>query len=84
MRRRHVLALGLVAALAVGGALAVWVRDLPLDRLRTKRAPAPSAFLTLDGMDVHGSRLVILDGLGHVPQEEDPRRSVEPVDEFLG
>lgn len=33
---------------------------------------------------IAGSRLVVLDGLGHVPQEEDPVRSVEPVKTFLG
>jgi pimeloyl-ACP methyl ester carboxylesterase len=33
--------------------------------------------------DIAGSRLVILDGLGHVPQEEDPQRSVVPVEEFI-
>jgi pimeloyl-ACP methyl ester carboxylesterase len=33
---------------------------------------------------IAGSRLVVFDGLGHVPQEEDPARSVLPVQEFLG
>jgi len=33
---------------------------------------------------IAGSQLVVLDGLGHVPQEEDPVRSVEPVKAFLG
>ncbi|RVU46590.1 alpha/beta fold hydrolase [Rubrivivax rivuli] len=33
---------------------------------------------------IAGSRLVLLDGLGHVPQEEDPARSVAPVKAFLG
>ncbi len=33
---------------------------------------------------IPGSRLLVLDGLGHVPQEEDPLRSVTPVKEFLG
>lgn len=33
---------------------------------------------------ITGSRLVVLDGLGHVPQEEDPVRSFEPVKDFLG
>lgn len=33
--------------------------------------------------DIPRSRLVVLDGLGHVPQEEDPRRSVQPVAGFL-
>jgi pimeloyl-ACP methyl ester carboxylesterase len=33
--------------------------------------------------EIPGSRLVVLDGLGHVPMEEDPARSVQPVLEFL-
>ena len=33
---------------------------------------------------IAGSRLVLLEGLGHVPQEEDPVRSVAPVKAFLG
>lgn len=33
--------------------------------------------------DIHGSSLVILDELGHIPQEEDPDGSLEPVLEFL-
>lgn len=34
--------------------------------------------------DIAGSELVVLDGLGHLPQEEDAARSVAPVLEFLG
>ncbi len=33
--------------------------------------------------DIAGSRLVVLDGLGHVPQEEDAAASVAPVRAFL-
>ena len=33
---------------------------------------------------IKGSQLVVLDGLGHVPQEEDAARSVAPVKVFLG
>ena len=33
---------------------------------------------------IAGSTLVLLPGLGHVPQEEDPARSVRPVKAFLG
>jgi len=33
--------------------------------------------------DIPGSQLVMLDGLGHVPQEEDPAASVAPVKSFL-
>lgn len=34
--------------------------------------------------DIAGSRLVMFPELGHVPQEEDPARTVAPVREFLG
>ena len=34
--------------------------------------------------DIAGSRLVVFPELGHVPQEEDPQRTVEAVKEFLG
>jgi pimeloyl-ACP methyl ester carboxylesterase len=33
--------------------------------------------------EIPGSRLVMLDGLGHVPMEEDPARSLAPVRELL-
>ena len=33
--------------------------------------------------DIAGSKLVLLDGLGHLPQEEDAARSVAPVAAFL-
>ena len=33
--------------------------------------------------NLHRSTLVVLPGLGHVPQEEAPARSVEPVISFL-
>jgi pimeloyl-ACP methyl ester carboxylesterase len=33
--------------------------------------------------DIAGSELVVFDDLGHVPQEEDPARSVAPVKAFL-
>ncbi len=33
--------------------------------------------------DIPGSQYVVFDGLGHVPQEEDPTRSVLPVLKFL-
>jgi pimeloyl-ACP methyl ester carboxylesterase len=33
---------------------------------------------------IKGSRRIVLEGLGHVPQEEDPARSVEPVKAFVG
>jgi pimeloyl-ACP methyl ester carboxylesterase len=33
--------------------------------------------------DIGGSKLVVFDGLGHVPHEEDAARTVQPVLEFL-
>jgi pimeloyl-ACP methyl ester carboxylesterase len=33
---------------------------------------------------IAGSRLIVFDQLGHVPQEEDPARTLEPVRPFLG
>lgn len=33
--------------------------------------------------DIRGSRLVLLENLGHVPMEEDPARSLAPVRAFL-
>jgi pimeloyl-ACP methyl ester carboxylesterase len=33
--------------------------------------------------DIRGAKVVMLDGLGHVPQEEDPARTLPPVLEFL-
>lgn len=33
--------------------------------------------------DIRGAKLVVFDGLGHVPQEEDPARTVQPVLEFV-
>ncbi|MFZ3219349.1 MAG: alpha/beta hydrolase [Rhodoferax sp.] len=34
--------------------------------------------------DIAGSRLVVFDGLGHVPHEEDPQQTVAAVKAFLG
>jgi pimeloyl-ACP methyl ester carboxylesterase len=33
--------------------------------------------------DISGSTMVIFDGLGHLPQEEDPIRTVGAVKQFL-
>lgn len=33
--------------------------------------------------DIAGSQLQVFEGLGHVPQEEDPRRTVQAVADFL-
>ncbi len=34
--------------------------------------------------DIPGSRLVVFEDLGHIPQEEDPQRTVAAVKRFLG
>ena len=34
--------------------------------------------------DIAGARLVVFDGLGHLPQQEDPMRTVLEVQRFLG
>jgi pimeloyl-ACP methyl ester carboxylesterase len=66
VRRRRAQALWLVAAIAVAGAFVAWVPDLPFDQLRAKWAPPPSAFLTVDGMNVH-------------VRDEGPRDDDEPI-----
>ena len=43
----------------------------------------PLANGTRFASDIAGSRLVVLDELGHVPQEEDPQRSLLPLKHFL-
>lgn len=55
--------------------LVLWGRD---DRI------VPVEYAERFHGEIAGSQLVILSGLGHVPQEEDPRRSVEPVEKFIG
>ena len=49
---------------------------------RDRLIPPDSAHRFLQ--DIPGSRLVTFPNLGHVPQEEDPARSVAPVRAFLG
>lgn len=44
----------------------------------------PPALATRFAKDIAGSRLVMFDALGHVPQEEDPAATVAPVQAFLG
>jgi len=43
----------------------------------------PPAIGQLFQQQIAGSRLIVFDDLGHVPQEEDPARTVAPVKEFL-
>jgi pimeloyl-ACP methyl ester carboxylesterase len=44
----------------------------------------PVSTAQLFQQQIVGSRLVIFDALGHVPQEEDPSATVVPVRDFLG
>jgi pimeloyl-ACP methyl ester carboxylesterase len=43
----------------------------------------PAEYGGLFKQDIAGSRLVLFDDLGHVPQEEDPARTVAVVESFL-
>ena len=43
----------------------------------------PPAYGERFARDIKGSRLVRFEGLGHVPQEEDPARTVAVVEQFL-
>ena len=54
--------------------LVLWGRE---DRL------IPLGHAARFGRDIPGAQVVVLDGLGHVPQEEDPARSLAPVLAFL-
>ena len=69
--------------------------DLAPQRIRTLKLPTLILWGGQDRLvppvnaqhfqqDIAGSRLVVLPGLGHVPQEEDAQASVAPVREFLG
>ncbi len=44
----------------------------------------PPAFAARFAADIPGSQQVLFDDLGHVPQEEDPQRTVAAVKAFLG
>lgn len=69
--------------------------DLAPERIRTLKLPTLILWGAQDRLvppvnaqhfhdDIAGSQLVVLPGLGHVPQEEDAPRSVVPVRAFLG
>ena len=49
---------------------------------RDRLIPPPTA--QIFHQQIAGSQLVVFDDLGHVPQEEDPARTVQPVKAFLG
>ena len=74
--------------------LAIVDTDLAPERIKTLRVPTLILWGAADRLippenaarfhaDIPGSRLIVFPGLGHVPQEEDPARSVAPVLEFL-
>jgi pimeloyl-ACP methyl ester carboxylesterase len=80
------------------GALGLRVQQLEpgeaIDRLKTLTLPTLVLWGGADELipvenarrfasDIPGARVVVLDGLGHVPQEEDPARSLAPALEFL-
>jgi pimeloyl-ACP methyl ester carboxylesterase len=44
----------------------------------------PPATAQRFGADIRGARVVVFDELGHVPQEEDAARTLQPLLEFLG
>jgi pimeloyl-ACP methyl ester carboxylesterase len=44
----------------------------------------PIEFAQWFARDIAGSKLVVFEGLGHVPHEEDPGRTVAEVKKFLG
>lgn len=44
----------------------------------------PPAVAQVFERQIVGSQRVMLDGLGHVPHEEDPARSLQPVKAFIG
>jgi pimeloyl-ACP methyl ester carboxylesterase len=67
---------------------------LHVDRLKTLSLPTlvlwgdqdrlvPPAVAQRFAADIRGAKVVLFDGLGHVPQEEDPARTVQAVLEFL-
>jgi pimeloyl-ACP methyl ester carboxylesterase len=75
--------------------LQIIATDLAPGRIRTLALPTlilwgakdklvPPANAQRFHADIAGSQLVILPGLGHVPQEEDAQASVAPVRAFLG
>jgi pimeloyl-ACP methyl ester carboxylesterase len=79
---------------ALGHRMRQVVRGEHAERIRSIKAPTlilwggkdrliPPAVGRVFERDIAGSRLVLFPDLGHVPQEEDPARTVEPVRAFL-
>jgi pimeloyl-ACP methyl ester carboxylesterase len=79
---------------ALGHRMRQFVRGEDAERIRNVKAPTlilwggkdrliPPAVASVFERDIAGSRLVTFPELGHVPHEEDPARTVEPVRAFL-
>ena len=79
---------------ALSQRLRIIATDLAPERIRTLHVPTLILWGERDRLippvnaqsfrrDIAGSQLVILPGLGHVPQEENPQASVAPVRQFL-
>jgi len=75
--------------------LSTWRPGIDAERIGTLTLPTlilwggrdrliPPATAKVFERAIAGSQLVLFDDLGHVPQEEDPERTVKPVLEFLG
>jgi pimeloyl-ACP methyl ester carboxylesterase len=81
MRRAAKIVAALAGALALllAGFVAFnWAPDRPVAELTARWAQPPSSFI-----DIAGSSIVVFDDLGHVPQEEDPVRTVAAARPFL-
>ncbi|MGB7738294.1 MAG: alpha/beta hydrolase [Steroidobacteraceae bacterium] len=68
------------------GSLAERVREIQVPTLilwGRKDRLIPLEFGEQFARDIHGSRLVVFDALGHVPHEEDPARTVAAVLPFI-
>ncbi len=54
-----------------------------MDKLGGQDRLIPPVYARRFAADIAGSKLVMFDALGHVPQEEDPVATLVPVREFL-
>jgi pimeloyl-ACP methyl ester carboxylesterase len=79
---------------ALGQRLSVWVPGEGQEKIATLRLPTlilwggqdrliPPEVAQVFKRDIPGSELVMFDDLGHVPHEEQPQRTVQPVLAFL-
>jgi pimeloyl-ACP methyl ester carboxylesterase len=74
---------GLMSSLVYDGVGVNEVRVPTLILWGAKDRWIPPAHAPLFERDIPGSRLIVYDGLGHVPMEEDPARTAEDVARFL-